>query len=60
MPRYRVTIHESADYTIEVDATSEEAAGAAAERLFLEDDINTWPCVVHEREAANIEQVGEN
>jgi hypothetical protein len=36
MPRYAVTLNESADYTVIVDADNEEAASEAAEDVFLD------------------------
>ena len=60
MPRFRVTIQELADYTIEVDAASENEACTTAERRFLDQDIDSWPCEVHEREIASVELMGSN
>ena len=58
MSRYLVTIQETAEYTIEVEAPDSDLAAEKAEEIFLAEGPETsLPCTVLERDAINVEEI---
>ena len=58
MPRYKVTIQETAEYEIMVKATNSDLAAEAAEEVFLAEGPETsLPCTVLERDAIKVEKI---
>lgn len=60
MPKFVVTLEEIATYDVTVEAETEEEAAALAEETFVAAaNFDNFPCTVHEREVANIEQMAD-
>jgi hypothetical protein len=56
--KYRVTIHETAVYEIEVEADDEDGAAEAAEEAFVQsEDPNEFFQFVKDRDAKKIEEM---
>jgi hypothetical protein len=57
MPRYKVSLNECATYDVEVEAENEDQAAEKAEERFVNEGATKFPVQVHDREAANIEEI---
>lgn len=56
MPKYKVTLEETAEYTIEVTAENEDEACEVAEAKFLGSIKCDFPTDVLERDVTNVEE----
>lgn len=59
MPKFKVTIEETAVYKIEVEADDEDAAGDAAEEAFVQNESREEQYFSHveEREVVDVEKL---